>query len=67
MARKQRQFTAQFKLETVLEEVKGEKSIAQICRERQVTDSLMYPTGMLVSTNGVGNFWKKRSGSSKAR
>jgi transposase-like protein len=42
MARKQRQFTAQFKLETVLEVLKGEKPIAQICRERQVTDSLVY-------------------------
>lgn len=42
MARKQRQFTAQFKLETVLEVVRQEKSIAQICRDRQVTDSLVY-------------------------
>ena len=42
MARKQRQFTAQFKLETVLEVLKGEKPIAQICRERHVTDSLVY-------------------------
>jgi transposase-like protein len=42
MARKQRQFSAQFKLETVLEVLKGEKPIAQICRERQVTDSLVY-------------------------
>jgi len=42
MARKQRQFTAQFKLETVLEVLRGEKPIAQICRDRQVTDSLVY-------------------------
>jgi transposase-like protein len=42
MARKQRQFTAQFKLERVLEVLKGEKPIAPICRERQVTDSLVY-------------------------
>ena len=42
MARKQRQFSGQFKLETVLEILRGEKSIAQICRERQVTDSLVY-------------------------
>src|SRR5512133_2994253 len=42
MAHKQRQFTAQFKLETVLETVRGEKPIAQICRERQLTDSLVY-------------------------
>ena len=67
MARKQRQFTAQFKLETVLEVRKGEKPIAQICRERQVTDSLVYPTGMLVSTSGAENSWKKRWGSARAR
>ncbi len=42
MARKQRQFMAQFKLETVLETLRGEKPIAQICRERAVTDSLVY-------------------------
>lgn len=42
MARKQRQFTAQFKLETVLEVLRGERPIAQICRERAVTDSLVY-------------------------
>ena len=42
MARKQRQFTAQFKLETVMEVLRGEKPIAQICRERAVTDSLVY-------------------------
>jgi len=39
MARKQGQFSAQFKLETVLEVMRGEKPIAQICRDRQVTDS----------------------------
>lgn len=38
MARKQRQF----KFETVMEVLRGEKPIAQICRERAVTDSLVY-------------------------
>lgn len=42
MARKQRQYSAQFKLETVMETLRGEKPIAQICRDRQVTDSLVY-------------------------
>ncbi len=42
MARKQRQFTAQFKLETVMEVLRGEKSTAQICRERDLTDSPVY-------------------------
>jgi hypothetical protein len=41
MARKQRQFTAQLKFETVLETLRGEKPIAQIyrIRQRQLTDS----------------------------
>jgi len=39
---KRREFSAQFKLETVLEGLRGEKSIAQICRERDITDSLYY-------------------------
>jgi len=42
MARKQRQYSAQFKFETVMEVLRGEKPIAQICRERGVTDSLVY-------------------------
>ena len=39
---KRRAFSAQFKLETVLEDLRGEKSVAQICRERDITDSLYY-------------------------
>ena len=42
MTRKQRQFSAQFKFETVMETLRGEKPIAQVRRERQVTDSLVY-------------------------
>jgi transposase-like protein len=42
MARKQRRFSAQFKFETVMDALRGEKPIAQVCRERQVTDSLVY-------------------------
>lgn len=39
---KRRELSAQFKLETVLEGLRGEKSITQICRERDITDSLYY-------------------------
>jgi len=39
---KRREFSAQFKLETVLEGLRGEKSVAQMCRERDITDSLYY-------------------------
>src|SRR5512139_2261159 len=42
MTRKQRQFSAQFKFETVVETLRGEKPIAQICRERHLTDSLVH-------------------------
>ncbi len=37
-----RQFSAQFKLDAVLELFAGHKSAAQICRERQITDNLLY-------------------------
>jgi len=40
--RKRRAFTADFKLDTVMEGFRGEKSISQICRERNITDSLYY-------------------------
>jgi transposase-like protein len=42
MSKKRRNFTAQFKFETVLEGLRGEKAVAQICRERDITDSLYY-------------------------
>jgi len=42
MAGKQGQFSAQFKFERVMEVLGSEKPIAQICRERDVTDSLVY-------------------------
>ena len=37
---KRRTFSPEFKFEAVLELVRGDKSIAQICRERDVTESL---------------------------
>lgn len=40
--KKRRQFTAEFKLATVLEGLRGEKPVAQICREREITDTLYY-------------------------
>lgn len=42
MAKKRRTFSAEFKLDTVIEGLRGEKSIAQICRDREITDSLYY-------------------------
>jgi transposase-like protein len=63
MARKQRQFTAQFKLETVLEILRGEKSVAQICRERQVTDGLVYKWRQEFNERAAGIFEGKVSNS----
>ena len=40
MNAKRRTFTAQFKLETVMEGLPGEKSVVQICRERNINDNL---------------------------
>lgn len=42
MSKKRRQYSAEFKLETVLEGIRGEKPITQICRERGIRDSLYY-------------------------
>jgi transposase len=42
MAQKRRKFSADFKLDTVMEGLRGQKSIAQICRERDITEPLYY-------------------------
>lgn len=43
MTKKQRRtYDADFKLDTVMEGIRGEKSIAQICRDRGIKDSLYY-------------------------
>jgi transposase-like protein len=42
MARKYSTFSADFKLDTVMEGFRGEKRIAQICRERDIMDMLYY-------------------------
>ena len=42
MTKKRRNYTAEFKYDTVMEAVRGEKSKAQICRDRDITESLLY-------------------------
>ncbi len=42
MSKKRRTFSAEFKLETVLEGIRGEKTVAEICRERDIRDTLYY-------------------------
>lgn len=43
-----RTFTAEFKLQIVTAALSGEKSVAQLCREHHLSDSVMHT-------------WKKRS------
>jgi len=40
--RRYRTFSADFKLDTVMDGFRGEKSVAQICRERDIKDVLYY-------------------------
>jgi len=40
--KKRRTYSAEFKLDTVMEGIHGDKSIAQICREREIKDTLYY-------------------------
>lgn len=42
MSSQRRQYSAEFKLDTVLEGLRGEKPVAQICRERGIRDTLYY-------------------------
>lgn len=42
MKQKRRSFSGQFKFETVMEVLRGEKSVAQVCRERDITEALYY-------------------------
>jgi len=40
--KKRRTYSSDFKLDTVMEGIRGEKSVAQICRERGIKDVLYY-------------------------
>ena len=42
MSKKRRNYPAQFNFETVLDGLRGEKTVAQICRERHITESLYF-------------------------
>jgi transposase-like protein len=42
MARQPRQFSAQFKFDVVMQLVRAEKTITELCREHQLKDSLVY-------------------------
>jgi transposase len=42
MGRQPRHFTGQFKFDVVMQLLKGEKTITELCREHQLKDSLVY-------------------------
>jgi transposase-like protein len=42
MSQKRRNYSPQFKFETVMEGLRGEKTVAEICRERDIKESLYY-------------------------
>ena len=42
MSQKRRTFSADFKFEAVMELLRGNKPVAQICRERGIRDNLLY-------------------------
>lgn len=42
MAKKRRTFSAQFKVGAVMEMLTGAKTASEICRERKITDKLLY-------------------------
>jgi transposase-like protein len=60
MARR-RTFTPVFKFETVLDMVRGEKTVAQICRERDITESLLYKWRDAFFERAPGIFTDQRS------
>lgn len=61
MGKKRRSFTAQFKFETVMEGLRGDKSVAQICRERDITESLYYKWRDAFVERGAQVFEDQRS------
>ena len=40
--KKRRTYSTEYKLDTVIEGIRREKSLAQICRERGIKDTLYY-------------------------
>jgi transposase-like protein len=61
MSQKRRTFTPKFKFEVVLEGLRGEKSVGQICRERNITESLYYKWRDAFLERGVSLFEDQRS------
>ena len=66
--RKRRTFSAEYKFETVIEALRGEKSAAQICRERDINENLLSRWKQEFVERGAEIFEKpdkKRNGTEK--
>jgi transposase len=59
--RKRRRFKAEFKFEAVMESLRGEKSAAQICREREISDNLLSRWKQEFLERGTAIFEDKRN------
>jgi transposase-like protein len=62
--RRRRSFSAEFKFETVVEALRGEKTAAQICRERDISENLLSRWKQEFIERGVAVF--EQGSSSKA-
>ena len=60
MKQTRRTYSPEYKLETVIEVVRGEKGVAQICRERRIKDSLLYKWKQQFEERASGIFADQR-------
>jgi transposase-like protein len=67
MSKKRRTFTAQFKLETVIEGLRGEKSVAHLCRERDIPEALYYQWRETFIERAAGIFTERRNSGSESQ
>jgi transposase-like protein len=64
---KRRTYSAEYKLDTVMEGIRGEKSIAQICRERGIKDTLYYKWRDIFTEHAKEIFETQRSTAQQKR
>ena len=65
--KKRRTYSADFKLDTVMEGIRGEKSVAQICRERGIKDTLYYKWRDIFIERAAEIFESKRNTAQKEK
>lgn len=66
-SRKNRTYSAEFKLETIMEGLQGKKSVVQICRERGIKDSLYYKWRDIFLERAADIFAKPGSSANKEK